>query len=56
MAEPDRKCETCKWWLEIEDPLQHSGQCRALPPVATLSGGWSYTKPDDWCGQYEEKK
>jgi hypothetical protein len=45
------RCETCRYWERRGDV----GWCRRLPPHSQPGNitGWTYTTPDDWCGEHE---
>jgi hypothetical protein len=60
------RCNSCRWWLfpstqpvASESIRERFGECHAVPPtVASLNGqmgnAWPMTKPDDWCGTWQE--
>jgi len=51
------QCQGCRFWLQTYTPSW--GDCRVLPPQITADspqGRWPQTKPEQWCGKWQEKK
>ena len=50
-------CETCAFWIAV--PHRGGGKCCRYAPRPDAPKGdtqWPRTAPEDWCGEWEEKR
>lgn len=54
MSEREQRCKTCRWWSRQGNDPQEA-ECRRRPPVVSDRRPWPTTRPNDWCGDWQER-
>ena len=64
--ERKERCETCRFWTDVDEGVSDLGDCHRYPPKMAIElkgdacdvikpryGGWPLTFATDWCGEYQ---